>query len=939
MRLHEITLRDVRGVTERTVRFPDRGVVVVEGPNEIGKSTLLEAFDRLLDLKATSKSARAQALQPIGRDVGPFVEAEFTLGGQRVRLAKQWLRGARTELDILGDRPEHLTGSAAQARLDQLVAGLDSTLWDALRLAQSGDGTLVPLMSSGVLQEALDAAADAHLHDGGGERVLELVEEEFLRYFTARTARPTGDYRLAIEAYHAAQADVAEAHRRLVEAEELLARQERARQAAEHAHDQVGGREGALRGAEEAADAVAEIVTAHERAADRLREARTLARAAEQALRLRRERVDAVARLAAVVAEHEEQLAGLAGTGASVKAELAQAQESLVAAESAVEVAETTLEHARARREVGERRAELDELERAVASLRGLAAQVQRERRALPGSPVSEAQRRAVERLAQEVAVLEARHESASARVSVESLGAEVRLSSVEGDGPEVLTRDETRELAATDDLEVVVPGAVRVVVRSPDGARRRAELGTAREALTTALERLGCEDVRQVEEASARTAEATGRLQEAERDLSAMLAAHGITGRDQQEALSSGDIPPRLQERVDACRRRVAGLEDDLRRDPTSPVADLPGAAGQGGAAMHAGQQATSDLRADDSGRDDELVVTEAAACAAEAEQTAGERLRAAREARRAASSAWSTSRDRAREVMAALDRLHGQLESERERLAQDEADLLRERSDHTDDALSDDARRLGEELAVAEHAATEAEDALRTADVQGLTTRVREGQSALAAARRDHERARELLHTLTGQVELAASEGRQELYALAEAALDDAERRLAGLDRRARAVRHLRGALHEHRESAHRAYVRPFTAALERLGRQVYGPSFAVTIDEQLSVRARTLDGVTVPFEELSGGAKEQLGILARIAVAHLVDPAQGVPVVIDDALGYSDPQRLEQMGRIFADGAAGEDGDVQVILLTCTPDRYATIPGAHTVRLQAS
>ena len=42
---------------------------------------------------------------------------------------------------------------------------------------------------------------------------------------------------------------------------------------------------------------------------------------------------------------------------------------------------------------------------------------------------------------------------------------------------------------------------------------------------------------------------------------------------------------------------------------------------------------------------------------------------------------------------------------------------------------------------------------------------------------------------------------------------------------------------------------------------------------------------------------------------------------------------------MGRIFADGAAGEDGDVQVILLTCTPDRYATIPGAHTVRLQAS
>ena len=226
-----------------------------------------------------------------------------------------------------------------------------------------------------------------------------------------------------------------------------------------------------------------------------------------------------------------------------------------------------------------------------------------------------------------------------------------------------------------------------------------------------------------------------------------------------------------------------------------------------------------------------------------------------------------------------------------------------------------------------------------MRGADVPALTARVRAAHEALTQARGELDRSRELLHTLTGQVELAAGEGRQELYSLAEAALDDAERRLAGLDRRARAVRHLRSTLHEHRESAHRAYVRPFTVALERLGRQVYGPSFAVTVDERLTVRSRTLDGTTVPFEELSGGAKEQLGILARIAVAHLVDPAQGVPVVIDDALGYSDPRRLQQMGRVFAlaRGTAGEDA--QVILLTCTPDRYAAIPDAHTVRLAAS
>ena len=155
--------------------------------------------------------------------------------------------------------------------------------------------------------------------------------------------------------------------------------------------------------------------------------------------------------------------------------------------------------------------------------------------------------------------------------------------------------------------------------------------------------------------------------------------------------------------------------------------------------------------------------------------------------------------------------------------------------------------------------------------------------------------------------------------------------------MDRRARAARHLFTALNRHRDAAHRAYVRPYTQALEELGRRVYGADFAVTVDEDLALAARTLGGATVPFADLSGGAKEQLGILARLAVARLVDPTQGVPVVIDDALGYSDPDRLRRMGQVLG-GAADGDTDVQVILLTCTPERYAAIPHVHTVRLTA-
>ena len=133
-------------------------------------------------------------------------------------------------------------------------------------------------------------------------------------------------------------------------------------------------------------------------------------------------------------------------------------------------------------------------------------------------------------------------------------------------------------------------------------------------------------------------------------------------------------------------------------------------------------------------------------------------------------------------------------------------------------------------------------------------------------------------------------------------------------------------------HRDNTRLRYVEPFRAELERLGRTVFGPTFEVEVDSDLQIRNRTLDGRTVPFESLSGGAKEQLGIVARLAVAALVDKEDTVPVMIDDALGFTDPDRLAKMGAVF--DTVGADG--QVIVLTCVPDRYRGVAGAHTVEL---
>jgi acyl-CoA synthetase (AMP-forming)/AMP-acid ligase II len=121
----------------------------------------------------------------------------------------------------------------------------------------------------------------------------------------------------------------------------------------------------------------------------------------------------------------------------------------------------------------------------------------------------------------------------------------------------------------------------------------------------------------------------------------------------------------------------------------------------------------------------------------------------------------------------------------------------------------------------------------------------------------------------------------------------------------------------------------------AVERFGRLVFGSGLRVDVDHAtLQVRSRTCDGVTVPVESLSGGAREQLAVIGRLAAASVVatDAGDGAPVIIDDALGYSDVSRLEGLGAALAESGRTS----QVIVLTCMPDRYAGVGAATTVSL---
>jgi uncharacterized protein YhaN len=55
-------------------------------------------------------------------------------------------------------------------------------------------------------------------------------------------------------------------------------------------------------------------------------------------------------------------------------------------------------------------------------------------------------------------------------------------------------------------------------------------------------------------------------------------------------------------------------------------------------------------------------------------------------------------------------------------------------------------------------------------------------------------------------------------------------------------------------------------------------------------------------------------------------------GTPLILDDALGYTDDGRLPLVGAVLARAAK----DCQIVIFTCVPDRYSNIGSASVVSL---
>ncbi|MBW8830755.1 MAG: AAA family ATPase [Burkholderiales bacterium] len=179
-----------------------------------------------------------------------------------------------------------------------------------------------------------------------------------------------------------------------------------------------------------------------------------------------------------------------------------------------------------------------------------------------------------------------------------------------------------------------------------------------------------------------------------------------------------------------------------------------------------------------------------------------------------------------------------------------------------------------------------------------------------------------------LEADLEAKGALGLEEVAAEKQREFEQVDRRRAELDRRAKALDHLLKLLTEKRLALARRLRAPLQKHLNHY-LQILFPGASIEVSEDLLPGLITREGSngaeSGEFEDLSVGAREQMGVVARLAYADLLKAA-GKPtlLILDDALVHTDEKRLGQMKRVLYDAAARH----QILIFSCHAQAWSDL-----------
>lgn len=892
MRLKSLHVRNYRIHVDTRVEF-DASHNLVGGPNESGKSTLLEAAHRALFLNHRRGGIDLEAMQSKLTSGIPEVELTFEQGGTQYRLLKRF-NGPRGHVELEDETHDQWTGAEAEQKLAQLL-GLAEPLAPAQATKSWAHFWIRQGASSNDPTDDLNAEQATllnRLQETGGAALMQsdldatVALECCERY--AEAFSNSGKVRAGSE-LNQAETALKEKQQRLTECGNTAARLESA----------IDSHGRATRQLEEIARTLPGLEQQEKQNAAKL----------EEAIRLKNEKIQLVREIEETanvldsrkkadsrIRELAETAARLAEAIAPRTAAVKQAREAREAGESeitkltaAVEAAATTTRRARHAKELLQHHVAHLQNETAfnAASSRlkkidGLQQDLEPLKESLATLPKLTA--KDLERLG------ELKGKADNARVSLEAIAAGVEW--LGGDTTPTLDgapleSGVIRTISEPCDLEVA---GNRLRIRPGGGTSLeevRQALQESEATLRDALEVLGVPDLAtasaQLEKRNARAQqireievkldalEPTGTREEATRLRESL--ANTIAEIERLKPLA-GEMP--LPEELTAATGRLATASGDFAKvedEETTARGSLKAAQNKAKDLIQNLERATSELN----------------------------------EATNAA--------NQARIQHDVLVEEHGEQDTRREKISTLERAL--------EDLRKREASLTGR--------LNELQPDLLEADLNRLRR---------AIGNQQQQRDQAKLEQATAGATLK-SDGVSDPYAALEEARQAVERATdthASAARRAGAIRLLHELFEDEHQQLSDQLTEPLAERISEYLQCLFGPQSKARVRQNTGEffgLELVRPGGPFQFDDLSGGTKEQLAAAVRLAMAELLAEEHGgcLPVVFDDAFTNSDAERIGGLQRML-DFAAGRG--LQVIVLTCAPVDYASL-GARSIALE--
>jgi hypothetical protein len=873
------------------------GLNVIYAPNATGKSTLFEAMRRgLLDGHRVA-GREVEALRPWGRELAPTVTVEFSHGGQEYRITKRFLDSPSSRLE----RKENgrFVSLAESGKADETVRAMLSRNAPAKGLSRRENSGLAQVLwvpQGRLALEALSGDLLADVRTSLGTQVAgpdaspieRKVEEAYLQIFTPTGRHKAGKDAPAVvqlkEKLQAALTERGAAVTRQLEYEEAATRVEdlRARRTQARYDAEAIGKE--LKETRTRADAFQKLTSERNQRAESVK--------AEEARHSDlSQRIQGITAARSEIKKATEALSQIEGDLPLQQRELLQREKEAAEAKSALEDVRKERPTIDAARVLAEQACQFVDNTRALADLDGLLRKITVAQDGLDRRKKERAELVAPDGKTLK-AIRDATRKRDEAQLRVEASLITLEIVPEKGGKLIVVAGEEPGEVDLSPGVPTRVTGSPEVVADLPGVSRLRAsgpagsveEHRTARAEAERDLKRLtepfGTSDIESLEALLEKSRALDKKVAEAETQIETWLA--GRTTDDVQ----------RQRSEVQAVRAMMIQKHPEWQQIPPEPSA-LKAAA------------------------EDVYTSFKARIDVAEARRDAAQSalLDASRRKDQLSSQA-EAARTMIKSLEKRLAELTGDGKSDEQR-AEEQKKIT----------LSWDAARLKLE----EIAARLSEFKDNPVDtVARLEKQLQAAEDAANKARDDEK-------TEEGRLQSLSAQGTYSVLAAAEEKVAALQAEVAAEELRAEAIRLLRDTLVECRTEAVAAVAGPVEAVATQIFQRIAGVRLRqVKLGDSFEPAnvVPEISGDAVSLDSVSGGEREQIHLATRLALAEVLAKEERQMVVLDDVMTYTDAGRMARVLAVLEEEAQR----LQIVILTCHPERYRGLEGAGFVDLEA-